>query len=540
MCYNFPAMPKSWQFSPHHSDNLVEQLLYNRGIKTEAEKEKFLSPKLEDYIKDLGIPGIAKAKKRILQAVENEELIIVYGDYDADGVCGAAVLYLGLTLLGAKVLPYIPHREKEGYGLSEEGLKTVKEKGATLVITVDNGIVACKEAKFAKSLGLDLIITDHHTLAEEKPEALCIVHSTGMSGAAVAWCLIRQLVEESLALELLDLVAIATICDMIPLLGVNRALVKIGLEKLNATKRVGLITLIREAGLQKGEITAYQVGHILGPRINAMGRLEHAMDSLRILCTKDKEKAEKLAVILGETNDQKKKLAMEAVDEARQMVTSHLGSGIQKKVLVLHSEKWIPGIIGLVAGRICDEYNLPTIIISSADGHSKGSARSKGNINIIETIRQCSDILLDVGGHPRAAGFTIATENITLFRERLEKIAEMVEVEEDVLPVEVVAKTESINKGMVENLNLFEPTGVGNPQPILSSLSVTASDIKTVGQGQHLKFIVDGIDAIAFSFGEKAKDLHDGQKIDLAYHLEMNKFNGQEKLQFKIIDLKLV
>ena len=532
-------MPKAWKVSPHYSDNLVEQFLYNRSIKTKAGKDKFLNPNLEDYKKDLEIPGIEKAKKRILQAVENKELVIVYGDYDADGVCGAAVLYLGLTSLGAKVLPYIPHREKEGYGLSEEGLKSVKEKGASLVITVDNGIVANKEAEFAQGLGLDLIITDHHTLSDKKPKALAIVHSTGMSGAGVAWCLIRQLVEEDVALELLDLVAIATICDMVQLLGVNRALVKIGLEKLNKTKRIGLLALIDQSGLQRGAITAYNVGHVLGPRINAMGRLEHAMDSLRILCTKDKEKAEKLAGVLAETNDQKKKLAMDAVLQAKEMINEDI-SFQGKKILVLHSESWVSGIVGLVAGRICDEYRKPTIIISSAEGQGKGSARSGNGFNVVEAIRQCSDILVDVGGHPRAAGFTIATENITLFRERLEKIAEMVEAEEDVLQVEAVVKTENINKRMVKDLDLFEPTGVSNPQPVLASLEVKISDIKTVGQGQHLKFTVDGIDAIAFSFGKRVEDLKDGQKVDLAYYLELNKFNGQEKLQFKIIDIKLI
>lgn len=533
-------MPKVWKVSPHYSDDLVEQLLYNRGIKTKTEKDNFLNPKLEDYIKDLEISGIQKAKKRILQAIENKELIIVYGDYDADGVCGAAVLYLGLTSVGGKVLPYIPHREKEGYGLSEEGLKVAKEKGAGLIITVDNGIVATKEAKFAKSLGLDLIITDHHTPGDKRPEALAIIHSTEMSGAGVAWCLVRQLVDKSLSVELLDLVAVATICDMIPLLGLNRALVKIGLEKLNATKRVGLIALIREAGLQEGEITAYKVGHILGPRINAMGRLEHAMDSLRILCTKDPAKATKLAKTLSDTQNRKKELAIEAILQAKGMVNQDINVA-QKKILVLHSGSWIPGIIGLVAGRICDEYHLPTIVISAADGYSKGSARSGDGLNIVETIRQCSDILIDVGGHPRAAGFTIETSKIEMFKERLEQLVESIEMDQDEkLAIEAVVKTEEISKQMVEKLAVFEPTGVGNPQPILASLSVTASDIKTVGQGQHLKFIVDGIEAIAFSFGERAVDLHDGQKIDLAYHLEINKFNGQEKLQFKIIDLKFV
>lgn len=531
-------MSKIWKFSPHTSDNLVDQLFSNRGIKSEPDKEKFLHPNLEYYKKELDISGVEKAKARIIKAVEEKELIVVYGDYDADGVCGAAVLYLGLTSIGAKVLPYIPHREKEGYGLSEDGLKIVKEKGASLVITVDNGIVATKEVKIAKDLGLDLIITDHHVPLEEKPDALVVVHSTEMSGAAVAWCLTRQLVKEDDALELLDLVAIATVCDMIPLLGVNRALVYLGLQKLNETKRVGLTALMEESKIQKGEITTHEIGHVLGPRLNAMGRLEHAMDSLRLLCTKDTEKARKLARILSDTNDQKKKLAMEAVLQAKEMIGGD-GDLSGRKILILHSETWNPGIIGLVAGRISDEYHLPTIVISGADGHAKGSARSGNGLNIIETIRWCSDILIDVGGHPKAAGFTIETTKISSFKERLEKIMETVEIEEeDSLIIEVILKPEEINRGTMEKLAFFEPTGVGNPQPILASLGVTISDIKAVGNGQHLKFRAGGIDAIAFSFGESADSLKEGQKVDVVYYLELNKFNGSEKLQFKVVDIR--
>ncbi len=521
-----------------NSDDLVEQLLFNRGLKTEAAKEKFLNPKLEDYKKDLDISGIEIAKKRILKAVEDKELIVVYGDYDADGVCGAAILYLGLTSLGAKVLPYIPHREKEGYGLSETGLKAAKEKGATLIITVDNGIVANKEAKFAKELGLDLIITDHHIPSEDLPEALAIVHSTTMSGAGVAWCLINRLLEESLSLELLDLVAIATICDMIPLLGVNRALVKIGLEKLNKTKRVGLDALIKEAGLKKGEVTAYKVGHTLGPRINAMGRLEHAMDSLRILCTKDTEKALKLAKMLSDVQERKKELAMEAIMQAKKMVGLEGG---RKKILILRNETWVSGIVGLVAGRICDEYRLPTVVISVVGDYAKGSARSVDGLDIVETIRKCSDILVDVGGHPRAAGFTIETSKIDLFKERLEQLVESAKISIDEnLEIEAVLNPGEITKSTIEKLKLFEPTGMGNPIPVLASFSANVSGIRTVGEGKHLKFQASGIDAIAFSFGEMALLLKEGQKIDLAYHLETDSFNGKEKLQFKIIDIKLV
>src|SRR3989344_4016710 len=287
-------MSKVWKVTPKTSDDLVEQLLINRGIKSEEEKQKFFHPKLEDYEKDLEIKGIKKASKRIQKAIKDGELIIAYGDYDVDGVAGAAILYQGLTAAGAKVLPYIPHREKEGYGLSQLGLEFARDSGATVVITTDTGIVAFEQAKFAKELGLDLIITDHHqTLDNKFPDAFSVIHSLNICGAAVAWCLVSDLLPEK-ANELLDYVALATVSDMMPLIGLNRALVFEGLKRLNHTSRVGLKALFADAGLSLGSISSYEIGHIIAPRLNAMGRLEHAIDSLRLLCTKDPLKARKL------------------------------------------------------------------------------------------------------------------------------------------------------------------------------------------------------------------------------------------------------
>lgn len=515
------------------SEELVEILLQNRGVKTEKEKEEFLNPNLSDFEKDLDIPGIATAKKRILKAIENQELIIVYGDYDVDGVCGAAILYHGLTSLGAKVLPYIPHREKEGYGLSETGILDAKGKGAGLIVTIDHGIVALEQARFIKSVGIDLIITDHHIALDEKPEALSIIHSTKICGAAVGWCLVRQMVSESFAEELLDLVAIATICDLLPLTSVNRALVKTGLKKLNQTKRVGLLALIRESKLEIGELGTYEVGHILGPRINAIGRMEHAIDALRLLCTKDIEKSRTIARILTEANDNKKQLTADAISEAKQMI------GKDKKILILHSENWIPGIIGLVAGRISDEYSLPAIVISKGELESKGSARSVDGLDIVEIIRRCSDLLIDVGGHPKAAGFTIETSKIEIFQKRLEEDIDVVNlIQDQELEIDALVNPTKVSKKMVTDLVKLEPTGIGNPKPLLASMNMKISGIKAVGNGQHLKFKADSIDVIAFSLGPLKDILKEGQFVNLAYFLEINRFNGFEGLQLKVIDLQ--
>ncbi|MBI4036892.1 single-stranded-DNA-specific exonuclease RecJ, partial [Candidatus Daviesbacteria bacterium] len=491
-------------------------------------------PKLSDFKKDLEIPGINKALGRVLGAIKHQELILVYGDYDADGLCATAVMYLGLTAAGAKVLPYIPHREKEGYGLSRVGLEVAKEKGAKLVITVDNGIAALEAAQEAEKLGLDLIITDHHLPKETLPKALAIVHSTAMCGAAVSWCLVRQLIDESIADDLLDLVAIAAVCDMMPMIGVNRALTKIGLEKLNQTKKVGLLALMKQAQLQKGKINAYHIGHVLGPRLNAKGRLEHSLDTLRLLCTKDAAKARDLANMLGDTNDQRKQLVEEGL-----MLARSLAKGNNKNIMVLESETWIPGITGLIAGKIREEYNLPTIVISKGEEFSKGSARSINGLNIVETIRQCSEILVDVGGHPGAAGFTITTEKIGLFKTKLAQICDGMKMDQtDKLVIEAVVKTDQLSLAAAYDLTKFEPTGVSNLKPILASLGVKLSDLKTVGGGQHLKGRTNGVNFIAFGMGNLIDELSAKEIVDLAYYLDIDDFDGNEKIQLKVLDVQ--
>ncbi|MBI2021849.1 single-stranded-DNA-specific exonuclease RecJ [Candidatus Daviesbacteria bacterium] len=531
-------MPKVWKVLPKVSDNLEKQLLFNRGLKTKQEIDHFLTPKLIDFSKDLKIPGIPKALTRIKKAIVNNELIIVYGDYDVDGVCASAILYKALTSIGAKVLPYIPHREKEGYGLSKLGLEFSRDSGAGLVITVDNGIVALEQASFAKEIGLDLIITDHHLPLDTKPEALAIVHSTKMCGAAVAWCLVSEVIKRELNEELSQFVAIATISDMMPLLGLNRAFVFEGLKVLNSTKNPGLLELIKEAGLTLGQIGAYEVGHMLSPRLNAIGRLEHAIDALRLLCTKDSLKASKLARLLTDANTKRQILTVSAIEEAKLLLN---GNG-HKKIHILDSKDWSPGIIGLVAARVCEEYHRPAIAISIGESYSKGSARSVAGVNIVEVIRKCSDILIDIGGHQGAAGFSIANENLEVFKEKLELLAQdLPEEVEQTLEIEAEVESKLLTKGLVAKLNDFEPFGIGNPKPLLSTNNMKVANIKTVGEdGKHLKFRAEGIEAIAFGMGDMVSLLKEGTLVDLAYFLEINRFNGSEILQLKVKDIKLV
>lgn len=520
-----------WKIAPKKSDELVEQLLINRGIKTEEEKEQFFHPKIANFTHDLQIPGIGKANERILKAIEKEELIVVYGDYDVDGICASAILYKALTSIGAKVLPYIPHREKEGYGLSRIGLESARNSGATLVITVDNGIVAFEQAKLAQELKLDLIITDHHVPERRKPDCFAVVHSTKMCGAAVAWCLIRDLIKKELVSELLQFAAVATVCDLVPLINLNRAFVFEGLKILNKTKNPGLLALLHESGVSFGNIGSFEIGYIIGPRLNAMGRLEHAIDSLRLLCTRDPIKAKRLAKLLCDTNVARQKMTMEAMEQAKLLINK------DKKIHVLVSKEWSSGIIGLVAGRVCEEYYRPTIAISVGEEIAKGSARSIEGVNIVEVIREHSDILIDVGGHPGAAGFSLLSKHVEVFKRRFEDF--VIELpEERVLEIEAEILSSQLTKSLVSEIEKFEPFGMLNRQPVFVTRNMQISDIRTVGNDKHLKGKAEEVDFIAFGMGELVTLLRSGQTVDLAYNLELDTYNGNNKLQLKVKDIK--
>lgn len=528
------ALSMKWKIAPKNSDDLIEQLLINRGIKTAKEKKLFFKPQISDFEKDLQITGIEKVNKRILKAIAGNELILIYGDYDVDGICASAILYKGLTSFGAKVLPYIPHREKEGYGISETGLEFAKDSGAKVVITVDNGIVAIDQAKHAKALGLDLIITDHHIPAKEKPDAFAIVHSTKMCGAAVAWCLIRKLIKKQLSDELLQFVAIATVCDLMPLLNLGRAFVYEGIKVLRKTTNLGLLALIDETGINLDSIGSFEIGYMIGPRLNAMGRLEHAMDSLRLLCTKDPSKAKNLARLLCQTNATRQQLTTTALEEAKLLIDK------KQKIHVLASKDWSQGIIGLVAGKVCDETFRPAIAISVGEEISKGSARSIDGINIVEVIREHVDILIDIGGHPSAAGFSILSKNVEIFKKRLEQCVINLPEKEEVLGIDATLESKQLTKNLVLDLQRFEPFGMGNRKPIFATKNMQVSDMRTVGNGKHLKFKTAGsIDAIAFGMGEWVNLLRNGQTVDLAYNLELDTYNGNNKLQLKVKDIKI-
>jgi len=528
--------------------DLVKILLENRGIKTKKEVEEFLSPKLESVtIESVGIDNqqLKIAIKRINLAIKNKEEIVVFGDYDVDGICGTAILWETLNSLGAKVMPYIPHRVEEGYGLSERGIDNLKltVKNCSLIITVDNGIVANKAVDYAISQGIDVIITDHHVVSKIKPQGLAIVHTTRLCGAGVAWMLSQEFKKNK---NYLELVALATVADLVPLTGANRTLLKFGLEELAKTKRLGLLELFKEAGLTKEAIGTYEIGHIIAPRLNAMGRLEYAMDSLRLICTTNQKRAENLARLLGETNKERQDLTLQMVMHAKDYVK--LQKEKLKELLFIVHESYDQGVIGLVAGKIVEEFYRPAIVVSKGEKFSKASARSIAGFNMIEFIRSASELLVDAGGHPMAAGFTVETAKLPLLQKTLENKAKLLLTKDLLtrnLKIDCELSLSFINFDLYESLQKLSPFGMKNPEPTFLSKSVLVEEMRLVGnEGKHLKFTFadqeSGVrfGSIAFGMGEMFSKIKIGDKINIAYTIDENEWNGEKHLQLKIKDLR--
>lgn len=548
----------NWQLinnnAPKNILDLEKILLKNRDIKTKKQIEDFFSPKLSDIVPEgVGIDKeeVKKALGRIKKAVEKKEQIVIFGDYDVDGVCGTAILWETLNSLGAKVLPYIPHRIEEGYGLSERGIKNLGLviKNPKLIITVDNGIVANDAVSFANKEGIDVIVTDHHTLGNKKPDALAILHTTKLCGTGVAYLLAQEIFnkKKTIIFEHLSLVGLATIADLVPLVGANRTLLKFGLEELHKTRRPGLLALFAEAGIEKGNIGTYEIGHIIAPRLNAMGRLGDAMDSLRLICTHDAKRAKDLASLLGNTNRERQLLTEEKTLHASSFIKENKLN--DKKLLFVVHESYEPGIIGLIAGRLTEEFYKPSIVLSKGEKYSKASARSISGFNIIEFIREASDLLVDAGGHPMAAGFTVENEKLELLQEKLEEIAEKLLKRDDfVRNLRIDAKIPSsfINYELLDLLQKFSPFGMANPQPVFVTENVAIEDIKLVGQeGRHARFRFKSqnssprINGIGFNMGERTKGFHIGDVAQIAYSVEDDTWNGNRRLQLKIRDIKI-
>lgn len=530
-------------------EQIKDLLLENRGLQTKEAKEAFLHPTLEQVtIQSVAIDPaqLKKAIQRIEEAIVKKEKIVVFGDYDVDGITGTAILWETLHAKGADVYPYIPHRIDEGYGLSVKGIENflLQVPETKLIITVDNGIVANDAVAFANQKGLEVIITDHHTTGESLPGAFAIVHTTKLCGAAVAWLLTQELKEEQ-DTKHLDLVALATVADLVPLTGANRAMLTASLPFLQKTKRIGLQVLFTRAAIDPSHIGVYEIGHMIAPRLNAAGRLESAMDSLRLICTKDANRAELLVGQVDNTNKDRQLLTQaHALHAIEQMKVEQ-----KKKLLFIANETYEEGIIGLIAGRLVEEYYRPAIVLSKGEKISKASARSIVGFNIIEAIRTQTNLLINAGGHPMAAGFTIETEKIALFQEAIEKLAEEKLTEEHLtrmLLIDLEIPLGIITKKLYEVLQELAPFGMANPEPLFVSKRVRVAEIFAMGkEKKHLKLKLacddrnSSIDAVAFGMGELTSQIKQGTLIDVVYTVDENEWNGRKNLQLKVKDIQL-
>lgn len=546
-------MKKKWDLQSRLSldvknfdkDKLIKTLLENRGIKTKKQIDEFLNPSMENLTArnlEIDEQSLKKSIKRIKIAIKNKEKIIVFGDYDADGVCGTATLWETLDELNADVMPYIPHRVEEGYGLSVKGIANLLAQypETRLIITVDNGIVASKAVDYANSLGIDVIITDHHVPGPLIPKAFSIVHSTLICGAAVSWFLSRELAEDKFEVSV-ELAAIASVTDVMKLTKFNRIILKTGLEEIKKSKRPGLLAIIKTAGIEQEKIGVYELGHVIGPRINATGRLEHAIDSLRLICTRDPKRAEELAKRMDLTNQERQSLTIESFIFAKELVGRN-----KKKLLFVNHEIFEPGVIGLVAGRLTEEFYRPSIVLSVGDEFAKGSARSIAGFNIIDFIRMSSDLLVDAGGHPMAAGFTVEKKNIKKLQEAMEKMAEK-ELTDDLLTrtlrIDCELDLNLVNEVLFEELLKLSPFGPGNPEPVFLAKKVTIGNIWYVGQEKkHLKVELRNgekdirINGILFNY-DVSLNLTIGKEIDIVFSVSQNEWNGNKRLELKLRDV---
>ena len=573
-----PQAPADFIRSLRPHDPLVAQSLYNRGLTDRAAVSRFLDEgaSLTD---PFALAGVSAAVDLIRRAVAAHERVVVYGDYDVDGVTAVAVLVETLRALGATVEPYIPSREDEGYGLNRDALRSLRRNGACLLITVDCGMRSLAEVAFAREIGLSVIVTDHHRPGEHLPSADVVVnpkhpedvHGLGeLAGVGVAFQLARALMlanhevplpttQRELATDdLLDLVALGTVADMVALAGENHILVSRGLRRINAAQRPGLSALMGVAGIAPGKVTTKTIGFVLAPRLNAAGRLGEAMTALNLLLAPDMGLALDLARELDELNLRRREMTQDAQDIASSLLSFGpvTQDGGTPPLIFVASDQLAPGIVGLAASRLLDEYYRPSVVISIDGEFSKGSARSIPEFHITEALDSVRGLLERYGGHAAAAGFTIRTERLPELESRLADLAIARLGEQSLVPtLQVDAETPlaALSEALYSELERLQPFGFGNPIPIFVSRCVPVLDARAVGDGRHLKLVVgDGghrndfghqnalgrrWDAIAFRQGHWFGKLP--ARVDLAFALDLNEWNGRTNLQLNVQDIRV-
>jgi single-stranded-DNA-specific exonuclease len=567
------SVPLKWVLAPEPDPELLQdissntglsktvaKILFNRQIDTPECIEQFLHPSLDDLQDPFTMLDMDKAVERILDALRENEKIMVYGDYDVDGITAASLLYLVLNKLGAQATYYLPNRLVEGYGLSIDGIKEASALGITLIISVDTGVTAVEEVEYARSLGIDCILTDHHEPGETLPDAVALVNPKQrdcsyaggeLSGVGVAFKLAQALYrrlqqDESELEEHLDLVALGTSADIVPLVSENRILTKFGIRQISRTTKPGLKSLTFVSGLMGKEIGTGQVVFILAPRINAIGRLGDAQLAIKLLTTKDERVAAEIARKLDKENQRRKNIDERTLNEALEQIRQTVDSDYDRAI-VLASEGWHPGVIGIVASRLVERFHLPTVMIAIDNGEGKGSARSIPGFHLTEALRECEDLLLRYGGHKYAAGLTIDPGQIEAFRERLKDVSKRLLTHDDLvakLYIDSEIELSQINSDLLDVLETFSPFGPQNMRPVFLTRNCEVLGQPYCVGKNHLKMKVRKgetvFDVIGFGFGEWAGQFTGrGSLVDIVYVIEYNSWEGHTRIQLRLKDIRL-
>lgn len=536
--------------------NLVAKILSNRNIlgreMQEDDIKKFLNPTRYDFYDPFLLPDMEQAVERIEQAINNKEKILIYGDYDADGITSTTILIKFFKELGVEVDKYIPNRLEEGYGINNKALEEIKNRGIDLIITVDNGITANDQVKYANELGLDVIITDHHEPSDEIPKAVAVIDAkrknnqypfNQLAGCGIAFKLtqaisIKRKLDPSKYLKNLDIVSIGTISDLVPLVDENRVIVKLGLMLVKQTKNIGLRKLLLKSQLKEVDSTSISFG--ITPRINAAGRLGNQYDALNLFITEDVKEAERLSEVLNSYNIERQKIGNKIYEEAISQLKDE-----EKNCIILGKEDWHHGVLGIVSSKITEKFNKPSILLCFEDNIAKGSGRSVPGFDLYKAISSTKEYLLGFGGHTMACGLSLTVENFERFKKEITKyIDENLDISklEKEIYIDEILTIDDLDIEEIKELKSLEPFGEENPEPIIMYENVEINGIRTLSENRHLKLSLKKndkiIDAIGFNLGELAEKYKIGDTIDIVGNIEINSFNGKDLIQIRLIDIR--
>lgn len=559
-------MIKKWEFynsdeklvdeicERYNLNKVIGKIIVNRHVVNDEDVRIFITPTRDDFHNPFLFKGMDIAVDRIIKAINNKEKILIYGDYDVDGITSTTVLKKYLMDRGISVDTYIPNRLHEGYGLNKKAIDTIKERNIDLIITVDCGISAIEEVDYAVRLGMDIIVTDHHEVGEKLPNALAVIDAKrkdntypfrALAGVGVVFKLIQALsikleIKPEEYLKYLDLVCVGTISDIVPLEGENRTIAKLGLMLIKVTRNLGLRELIKSSGYK--EIDSNTISFGVAPRINACGRMGHEEEALKLFLAEDLESATKITKELNEYNTLRQSTEKAIYEEAVQQIEkNHLD---ENNSIVLGGKGWHHGVIGIVSSKVTDKYYKPSILLSFEDNIAKGSGRSVPGFDLYEGLAKCEDLLEKYGGHSMAVGLTLKKENLENFKERFEQIAKEKNIKElvPIIYIDDELKLKDINMDLVKSISILEPFGEANKVPLFLIKNLKIDSIRALSEGRHLKLTLRDenfvINAIGFELGYLAEEYRIGDRIDVVGTLEINSFNGFSSIQINMKDIR--